>query len=121
MSFPVPGTFMIERLKARPRRNWTAFANAMISIHGEMQAVAKGGADPVDNLLKNAPHTANRSSARTNGPPLLEGGRCVSGTLDAREQIFGPREPGRQRVRRSQSRLFPAPAEACHAACRRMN
>jgi glycine dehydrogenase len=29
----------------------------MISIHGEIEAVAKGQTDPRDNVLKNAPHT----------------------------------------------------------------
>jgi glycine dehydrogenase len=58
MSFPVPGTFMIEPTESETKAELDRFCDAMISIHGEMQAVAKGGADPVDNLLKNAPHTA---------------------------------------------------------------
>src|SRR5208283_4263169 len=58
MSFPVPGTFMIEPTESETKAELDRFCDAMISIHGEMQAVAKGGADPADNLLKNAPHTA---------------------------------------------------------------
>ncbi|MGD1030139.1 MAG: aminomethyl-transferring glycine dehydrogenase [Opitutaceae bacterium] len=58
MSFPVPGTFMIEPTESETKAELDRFCDAMISIHGEMQAVARGGADPADNLLKNAPHTA---------------------------------------------------------------
>jgi glycine dehydrogenase len=58
MSFPVPGTLMIEPTESETKTELDRFCEAMISIHGEMQAVAKGESDPVDNPLKNAPHTA---------------------------------------------------------------
>ena len=58
MSFPVPGTFMVEPTESETKHELDRFCDAMISIHGEMQAIARGDADPVDNLLKNAPHTA---------------------------------------------------------------
>jgi glycine dehydrogenase len=58
MSFPVPGTFMIEPTESETRGELDRFCDAMISIHGEMQAVANGEADRADNPLKNAPHTA---------------------------------------------------------------
>jgi glycine dehydrogenase len=58
MSFPVPGTFMIEPTESEARSELDRFCDAMISIHGEMQAVASGEADRADNPLKNAPHTA---------------------------------------------------------------
>jgi len=58
MSFPVPGTFMIEPTESETKAELDRFCDAMISIHGEMQAVANGEADRTDNPLKNAPHTA---------------------------------------------------------------
>ena len=58
MSFPVPGTFMIEPTESETKAELDRFCDALISIHGEMQAVATGEADPADNPLKHAPHTA---------------------------------------------------------------
>jgi glycine dehydrogenase len=59
LSFPVPGTFMIEPTESETRDELDRFCDAMISIHAEMQAVAEGTADRADNLLKRAPHTAS--------------------------------------------------------------
>jgi glycine dehydrogenase len=58
MSFPVPGTLMIEPTESESKAELDRFCGAMISIHGEMQAVANGESDKVDNPLKHAPHTA---------------------------------------------------------------
>jgi glycine dehydrogenase len=58
MSFPVPGTFMIEPTESEAKSELDRFCDALISIHGEMQAVANGEADKTNNPLKQAPHTA---------------------------------------------------------------
>ena len=58
MSFPVPGTFMIEPTESESKAELDRFCDAMISIHGEMQAVADGKSDKANNPLKHAPHTA---------------------------------------------------------------
>ncbi|AHF90247.1 glycine dehydrogenase [Opitutaceae bacterium TAV5] len=58
LSFPVPGTLMIEPTESETQAELDRFCDALISIHGEMQAVANGEADKLDNPLKNAPHTA---------------------------------------------------------------
>jgi len=58
MSWPVGGTLMIEPTESESKAELDKFCNAMISIHGEIQAVIEGRSDKVDNLLKNAPHTA---------------------------------------------------------------
>jgi glycine dehydrogenase len=58
LSFPVPGTFMVEPTESETKAELDRFCDAMIAIHGEMQAVASGEADRVNNPLKNAPHTA---------------------------------------------------------------
>ncbi|MSU53485.1 MAG: glycine dehydrogenase (aminomethyl-transferring), partial [Opitutaceae bacterium] len=59
MSFPVPGTFMIEPTESEAQCELDRFCDAMISIHGEMQAVVNGESDKTNNPLKHAPHTAN--------------------------------------------------------------
>ncbi len=58
MSWPVAGTLMIEPTESEARGELDRFCDALISIHGEMTAVANGEADASDNVLKNAPHTA---------------------------------------------------------------
>jgi glycine dehydrogenase len=58
VSFPVPGTLMIEPTESEPKEELDRFCDAMIAIRGEIQAVMAGKADPRDNVLKNAPHTA---------------------------------------------------------------
>jgi glycine dehydrogenase len=58
MSFPVPGTLMIEPTESEAKTELDRFCDAMISIHGEMQAVANGESDKTNNPLKHAPHTA---------------------------------------------------------------
>ena len=58
MSFPVPGTLMIEPTESEAKSELDRFCDALISIHGEMQAVANGESDKTNNPLKFAPHTA---------------------------------------------------------------
>jgi glycine dehydrogenase len=58
MSFPVPGTLMIEPTESEAKSELDRFCDAMISIHGEMQAVVNGESDKTNNPLKQAPHTA---------------------------------------------------------------
>ncbi len=60
MSWPVAGTLMIEPTESEAKVELDRFCDAMISIHGEILAVANGEADAEDNVLKNAPHTADR-------------------------------------------------------------
>ncbi|RYD65373.1 MAG: glycine dehydrogenase (aminomethyl-transferring) [Verrucomicrobiaceae bacterium] len=59
MSWPVTGTLMIEPTESEAKTELDRFCDAMISIHGEIMAVANGEADANDNVLKNAPHTAD--------------------------------------------------------------
>ena len=59
MSFPVAGTFMIEPTESESKAEIDRFANAMISIKGEIMAIHNGELDAENNPLKNAPHTAD--------------------------------------------------------------
>ena len=58
MSWPVAGTLMIEPTESESKAELDKFCDAMILIHGEIQDVIEGRADKEDNILKNAPHTA---------------------------------------------------------------
>jgi glycine dehydrogenase len=58
VSFPVPGTLMIEPTESEAKGELDRFCDAMISIRSEIQEVELGLADREDNVLKNAPHTA---------------------------------------------------------------
>jgi glycine dehydrogenase len=57
MSFPVPGTIMIEPTESEDRAELDRFCDAMLSIRAEISAIEDGKTDPKDNALKNAPHT----------------------------------------------------------------
>lgn len=56
MSFPVPGTIMIEPTESEDKAELDRFCEAMLSIREEIRAIEAGG-NRVDNALKNAPHT----------------------------------------------------------------
>ena len=58
MSWPVPGTLMVEPTESESRAELDRFCDAMIAIRGEIDEVAAGDLDADDNPLKNAPHTA---------------------------------------------------------------
>ena len=58
MSFPVAGTFMIEPTESESKAEIDRFADAMIAIKGEIDAIQRGELDAEDNPLKHAPHTA---------------------------------------------------------------
>jgi glycine dehydrogenase len=60
LSFPVAGTLMVEPTESESKYELDRFCDAMISIHAEMTAVENGSADAKNNLLKNAPHTADQ-------------------------------------------------------------
>jgi glycine dehydrogenase len=63
VSFPVPGTLMIEPTESEPKDELDRFCDAMISIREEIREVESGQADRQDNVLKNAPHPMSRVTA----------------------------------------------------------
>jgi len=58
MSFPVPGTLMIEPTESESKAELDRFIDAMIAIREEIRAVEEGRLDREDNPLKHAPHTS---------------------------------------------------------------
>jgi glycine dehydrogenase len=59
MSFPVAGTLMVEPTESEDLAELDRFCAAMIAIRQEIELVAAGEYDRLDNPLKNAPHTAS--------------------------------------------------------------
>jgi glycine dehydrogenase len=59
ISWPVPGTMMVEPTESESKSELDRFCDALISIHAEMQAVETGQTDRQNNVLKGAPHTAD--------------------------------------------------------------
>lgn len=57
MSFPVPGTIMIEPTESEDKAELDRFCDALISIYHEIKAIEGGKINKADNPLKNAPHT----------------------------------------------------------------
>jgi glycine dehydrogenase len=60
LSWPVAGTLMVEPTESEPRAELDRFCEAMIAIHAEIVEVESGRVDAKNNLLKNAPHTADQ-------------------------------------------------------------
>ncbi len=57
MSFPVPGTIMIEPTESEDKAELDRFCDALLAIRKEIAAIENGEADKTNNALKNAPHT----------------------------------------------------------------
>ncbi len=57
LSFPVPGTIMIEPTESEDKGELDRFCDAMLSIREEIRLIEEGKIDKTDNPLKNAPHT----------------------------------------------------------------
>jgi glycine dehydrogenase len=89
LSFPVAGTLMVEPTESESKYELDRFCDAMISIHAEMTAVETGAADAKNNLLKNAPHTADQiASDNWNRPYSRE--QAAFPAKDLHEYKFWP-------------------------------
>ncbi|MEI7592603.1 MAG: aminomethyl-transferring glycine dehydrogenase [Actinomycetes bacterium] len=58
MSFPVPGTLMIEATESESKSEIDRFCEAMIAIRSEIDDIASGHVDVAQSALRHAPHTA---------------------------------------------------------------
>ena len=65
VSFPVPGTLMIEPTESESKKELDRFCDAMISIYHEIKEIEESKADRQNNVLKNAPHTAEQVTRST--------------------------------------------------------
>jgi glycine dehydrogenase len=103
LSWPVAGTLMVEPTESESKYELDRFCDAMISIHAEMTAVESGAADAKNNLLKNAPHTADQiASDNWNRPYTREAAAFPTKSLhdykfwpyvSRVDNVFGDRNP----------------------------
>ncbi len=63
ISWPVPGTMMVEPTESESMEELDRFCDALIAIHAEITAIESGKIDKLNNPLKNAPHTADTLAA----------------------------------------------------------
>ncbi len=107
ISWPVAGTMMVEPTESESQAELDRFCDAMIQIHGEITAIESGQADKQNNLLKNAPHTADMVWRRRKlGPSLSARAGRLSRAPFARAQILARGGPHRQCPRRPKFDLF---------------
>ena len=57
MSWPVPGTMMIEPTESESLKEMDRFCETLIKIKSEIEKIKNGKFDKIDNPIKNAPHT----------------------------------------------------------------
>jgi glycine dehydrogenase len=89
MSFPVPGTLMIEPTESESRAELDRFCDAMIAIRKEIEAIEQGRGDRNDNPLKGAPHTAEMI-ASDNWPHVYSREQAAYPVAWVRERKFWP-------------------------------
>jgi glycine dehydrogenase len=89
LSWPVAGTLMVEPTESESKYELDRFCDAMIAIHAEMTAIENGTVDAKNNLLKNAPHTADQiASDSWNRPYTRE--QAAFPAKDLHEYKFWP-------------------------------
>ena len=84
MSWPVGGTLMVEPTESEDRAELDRFVDALIAIRAEAEDVITGKADKLNNLLKNAPHTAQAVISALRGGA---GARWLIGSLPCRGPV----------------------------------
>ena len=105
VSFPVAGTLMVEPTESEDKAEIDRFCDAMVQIRAEMDEVAAGHMDRRDNVLKNAPHTAEAVRPPSGGI-RIRGSRRRFRCRSSGRQVLAARRPHRQPVRRSEPVLF---------------
>jgi len=76
ISWPVPGTMMIEPTESESKEELDRFCEALIAIHAEIQMLESGAADKQNNVLKNAPHTADMVASENWNHPYSREQAC---------------------------------------------
>jgi glycine dehydrogenase len=89
VSFPVPGTLMIEPTESETKEELDRFIAAMVSIRHEIREVEEGKADMHENVLKHAPHTA-AVALSDNWPYPYSREKAVYPLPQVRESKFWP-------------------------------
>jgi glycine dehydrogenase len=79
ISWPVPGTMMVEPTESESKEELDRFCEALIKIYAEIQAIESGQVDGQNNPLKNAPHTADMLAAADWPRPYSREQACFPG------------------------------------------
>src|SRR6266571_948419 len=89
VSWPVPGTLMIEPTESESKAELDRFCDALIKIRGEIQEIVEGRVPRDNNVLKNAPHTAEAVTA-TQWPHPYSREQAAFPAPSVRERKFWP-------------------------------
>jgi glycine dehydrogenase len=81
MSWPVPGTLMVEPTESETKAELDRFCTAMLAIREEIRAVEEGRIDAANNPLKNAPHTVEDLVGDWDRPYSREAGCFPAGAF----------------------------------------
>ena len=115
MSFPVPGTLMVEPTESESKAELDRFCDAMIAIREEIARDRGGRGRPRDdNLLKNAPHTAAARASPTSGTHPYSREQAAFPAPWLREHKFWP-PVGARRQRATATATWSAPARRWRA------
>tara|TARA_Y100001934_G_C12365525_1_gene783250 strand:- start:619 stop:3441 length:2823 start_codon:yes stop_codon:yes gene_type:complete len=90
MSWPVPGTMMIEPTESESKIELDKFCEAMISIKIEIDNVISGKWEQGDNPLKNAPHTANYALSENWNHPYSREKSCFPMSWQVNNKYWPP-------------------------------
>ena len=119
VSFPVPGTLMVEPTESEPKAELDRFCDALIAIRQEIEEVVTGKADRQgQRAQERAAHRGGGDGRRVDASVFArEGG--VPAALGPGEQVLALGRTHRQSVRRSQPDVrVPADGDLCVAAVR---
>ncbi len=89
VSWPVPGTVMVEPTESESKEEIDRFCAAMIAIRQEITEIEQGQADRTDNVLKNAPHTALEVTSDTWAHPYSRS-QAAYPTPESRQSKYWP-------------------------------
>ena len=90
MSFPVAGTLMVEPTESEGKAELDRFIEAMIAIRKEIEQIEKGEIDANDNVLKNAPHTAESLLVEEWNHPYSRKDAAYPAGLDPLKKYWSP-------------------------------
>ena len=90
MSFPVPGTLMIEPTESETKAELDRFCDAMLAIREEARDIEEGRSDRQNNPLKNAPHTVEDLVGEWDRPYSREQACFPPGSYRV-DNVFGDR------------------------------
>jgi glycine dehydrogenase len=90
MSFPVPGTLMVEPTESESKYELDRFCDAMLAIHKEIDDIAAGKYAIADSPLRNAPHIATDLAADNWARPYPRKEACFPGGISPLQNKYWP-------------------------------